>query len=61
MGDTTLVGRAAIEGGKLMRDWFTRLDGAAERGEQAAYVFVMGSFAEVLRAFDFHLVFPEIN
>jgi benzoyl-CoA reductase subunit B len=44
-----------------MREWFARLDRAAERGEPAAYVFVMGSLAEILRAFDFHLVFPEIN
>ena len=56
-----LVGRGAVEGARLMRNWFTQLDGAAERGERAAYVFVMGSLAEILRAFDFHLVFPEIN
>lgn len=44
-----------------MREWFAELDGAAERREPAAYVFVMGSLAEVLRAFGIHLVFPEIN
>jgi benzoyl-CoA reductase subunit B len=56
-----IVGRGAVEGARLMRDWFARLDAAAERKETAAYVFVMGSLAEVLRAFDMHLVFPEIN
>jgi benzoyl-CoA reductase subunit B len=56
-----IVGRGAVEVAKLMRDWFARLDAAAERKETAAYVFVMGSLAEVLRAFDMHLVFPEIN
>ena len=56
-----IEGRGAREGAALMREWFGRLDMAAERGEPAAYVFVMGSLAEILRAFDFHLVFPEIN
>ena len=58
---TTIAGRGATEGARLMRDWFGKLDGAAERGEGAAYVFVMGSLAEILRSFDLHLVFPEIN
>ena len=59
--ETTLVGRGGREGGRLIRDWFGALSGAEERGEQSAYVFVMGSLAEVLRGFDLHLVFPEIN
>ena len=33
----------------------------AETGGQAAYVFVMGSMAEILRVFDLPMVFPEIN
>jgi benzoyl-CoA reductase subunit B len=45
----------------LFRQWFQRLTEAPARGEQAAYVFVMGSLAEVLRVFDLHTVFPEIN
>jgi len=57
----TIIGRGSAEGGRLFRDWFATLSGAAERGEPTAYVFVMGSLAEVLRAFDMHLVFPEIN
>lgn len=56
-----IVGRGAAEGARLFRDWFKNLTGAAERGEQTAYVFVMGSIAEILRVFDFNLVFPEIN
>ena len=57
----TIVGRGAKEGAELFRDWFHELTLAPERGEQSAYVFVMGSLAEVLRVFDFHTVFPEIN
>ncbi len=56
-----LVGRGNKEGAALFRQWFRELTEAQERGEHAAYVFVMGSMAEVLKAFDFHLVFPEIN
>ncbi len=56
-----IIGRGTKEGGRLFREWFTSLTGAADRGEHTAYVFVMGSLAEVLRVFDFHLVFPEIN
>ncbi len=57
----SLVGRGAAEGGRLFREWFAALDRAAAAGEPAAYVFVMGSFAELLRTFDLALVFPEIN
>jgi benzoyl-CoA reductase subunit B len=56
-----LVGRGMQDGAQLLRDWFAELSAAGERGEPAAYVFVMGSLAELLRAFDFHLVFPEIH
>lgn len=55
------IGKASAEAGRLIRDWFTDLDGAAVRGDPAAYVFVMGSLAEILRAFDIRLVFPEIH
>jgi benzoyl-CoA reductase subunit B len=60
-GSSEPVGRGAREGARLFREWFASLSGAAERGEPAAYVFVMGSLAEILRTFDFHTVFPEIN
>lgn len=57
----SIVGRGAKDGARLFREWFQTLTEAPERGEKAAYVFVMGSLAEVLRVFDFHTVFPEIN
>src|SRR5574337_463539 len=56
-----IVGRGAKEGAQLFREWFQRLTEAPARGEKSAYVLVMGSLAEVLRVFDFHTVFPEIN
>ncbi len=56
-----IVGRGAKEGGRLFREWFDALSHAPERGEQTAYVFVMGSITEILRAFDFQVSFPEIN
>ncbi len=56
-----LVGRGMTEGAGLFRGWFDRLTAAAENGNPTAYVFVMGSLAEVLRVFDFELSFPEIN
>ena len=59
--EATLIGRGTHEAARLIREWFASLNQAAARGEQAAYVFVMGSMAEVLRAFDLHVVFPEIN
>jgi benzoyl-CoA reductase subunit B len=57
----TIVGRGAKEGAQMFREWFQTLTEAPARNEKAAYVFVMGSMAEVLRSFDFHTVFPEIN
>jgi benzoyl-CoA reductase subunit B len=57
----TTVGRGLTEGASLFRQWYADLDAAAARGEGAAYVFVMGSLGELLRSFDFPVVFPEIN
>jgi benzoyl-CoA reductase subunit B len=59
--DPGLVGRGNREGARLFREWFEELTAAAGEGRGAAYVFVMGSLAELLRVFDFPLVFPEIN
>ena len=56
-----LVGRGNKEGNRLFREWFEELTTAPERGEKSAYVFVMGSMAELLRVFDFHTIFPEVN
>ena len=58
---TGLVGRGNAEGARLFREWFHELTEAAEAERGGAYVFVMGSLAELLRCFDFPIVFPEIN
>jgi benzoyl-CoA reductase subunit B len=59
--DNDIVGRGARDGGALFRNWYDRLTHAAETGEKAAYVFVMGSLNEILHTFGVHTVFPEIN
>jgi benzoyl-CoA reductase subunit B len=56
-----IVGRGNDQGNVLFRQWFTELNETAERGDGAAYVFVMGSLNEVLKTFDLPVVFPEIN
>lgn len=56
-----IVGRGNREGAQLFREWFQGLTETAERGGAAAYVFVMGSMAEILRVFDLPTVFPEIH
>ena len=56
-----IVGRGNREGAALFRQWFEQLNEAAEQGSKVAYVFVMGSMAEILRVFDLPVVFPEIN
>ncbi|HLZ45807.1 MAG TPA: 2-hydroxyacyl-CoA dehydratase family protein [Gemmatimonadales bacterium] len=61
MTETTLTGRGVEHGAQLFREWFQQLTAGAERGQGAAYVFVMGSLCELLRVFDFPVVFPEIN
>ncbi|HWV38562.1 MAG TPA: 2-hydroxyacyl-CoA dehydratase family protein [Vulgatibacter sp.] len=49
------------EGQRLFKNWYAGLEQAKARGEKVANVFVMGNAVEILRAFDFQLVFPEIN
>ncbi|MFQ5676186.1 MAG: 2-hydroxyacyl-CoA dehydratase subunit D [bacterium] len=56
-----LVGRGNRDGAALFRQWFQQLTQVAEEGKGAAYVFVMGSLNEILKTFDFPVVFPEIN
>ncbi len=56
-----MIGRGRADGASLIRDHFAELQRAADHDEDTAYVFVMGSMAEVLRVFDFHLLFPEIT
>jgi len=59
--DGTIVGRGNKDGARLVREWFDGLTQAAAEGRGGAYVFVMGSLAELLRTFDLPIVFPEIN
>lgn len=56
-----IIGRGEREGRRLFADWFGELSHAARHEEPTAYVFVMGSMAEILRSFDLHVTFPEIN
>ena len=60
-GQQEIVGRGNREGSRLFREWFEALTETAKSGGPAAYVFVMGSMAEVLRCFDLPMIFPEIN
>lgn len=61
MTGSTIVGRGNADGARLFREWFEDLDRASREDRRAAYVFVMGSLVELLRVFDFPVVFPEIN
>jgi benzoyl-CoA reductase subunit B len=62
MKDThDILGRGNRDGAALFQSWFTELNQTAESGGLAAYVFVMGSMAELLRVFDLPIVMPEIN
>ncbi|MEE8336112.1 MAG: 2-hydroxyacyl-CoA dehydratase family protein [Candidatus Neomarinimicrobiota bacterium] len=56
-----VTGRGARDGAALFKNWFSDLTETANADERAAYVYVMGSMAEVLRVFDMPMVFPEIN
>ena len=56
-----IVGRGAQDGARLFREWFQGMTDVANDGGRAAYVFVMGSLSEVLRVFDYPMVFPEIH
>ncbi len=55
------IGRGRKEGNAFFRDWFDQLNKAEANGEKTAYVFVMGSMAEILRCFDINMTFPEIT
>ncbi|MDH5606321.1 MAG: 2-hydroxyacyl-CoA dehydratase family protein [Anaerolineae bacterium] len=61
MSPEEIVGRGNKDGAALFRQWFGELEETSRVGGQAAYVFVMGSMAEILRVFDLPMVFPEIN
>jgi len=46
---------------QLLADWYRKLEKAPEEGRKVAYLFVPGNVAELLRAFDFEVCYPEIN
>ena len=46
---------------KLLDDWYSGISSAKENNEKVAYLFISGNIAELLRVFDFHLVYPEVN
>ncbi len=56
-----LIGATRRESRRLMEGWWQRLSDAAADGRPAANVFVMGSAAEILHAFDIVTCFPEIT
>ncbi len=56
-----IVGRGNRDGAQLFRDWYSDLNQVAEEDGRGAYVFVMGSFNEILKSFDLPVIFPEIN
>lgn len=56
-----IVGRSIEDGARLFRDWFGNLTEVANGGGRAAYVFVVGSFNEILKSFDMPVTFPEMN
>lgn len=59
-GISGLIGATRAEGRRLMELWWRRLGEADEARRPVANVFVMGSMAEILRAFDIETSFPEI-
>ncbi len=46
---------------QLLGDWYHRLETAPQEGRKVAYLFVPGNVAELLRAFDIEVCYPEIN
>ena len=54
-------GTARKVGQTLINQWLKNVADAPKMHRPVAYVFVMGNAIEILRTFDFELVFPEIN
>lgn len=46
---------------EIIGNWYGELTRAAEEGEPSAYLMISGNPAELMRAFDIHQVYPEIN
>ena len=45
----------------LLAKYYGALETANERGEPVAYLFIPGNLVELMRCFNFHAVYPEIN
>jgi benzoyl-CoA reductase subunit B len=46
---------------RIMTEYYDGLARAAKRGEPAGFLMISGNCVEILRAFDLHPVFPEVN
>lgn len=46
---------------EMLQRYFRDVVDAPKRGEKVAYLFISGNVAEYLRAFGFHLVYPEVT
>ena len=56
-----LIGATRAESRRLMEAWWQDMQAAEDAGRPVANVFVMGSLAEILKAFDLPMSFPEIT
>ena len=45
----------------LLVQWYDQLSKANEKKQPVCYLFISGNIAELLRVFDFQLVYPEVN
>ncbi len=45
----------------LMTEWYAQLEQAAKLKEPSAALMISGNCVELLRAFDMHAIFPEVN
>jgi len=46
---------------RIMTDYYEALRGSPKRGEPSATLMISGNCVEILRAFDIHPIFPEVN
>jgi benzoyl-CoA reductase subunit B len=60
-GDKGYQGKMHAIQRELMSRWYADLDRAADTGEPTADLMISGNCVEILRAFDIHPIYPEIN
>jgi benzoyl-CoA reductase subunit B len=46
---------------RIMTQYYEALGQASQRGEPSATLMISGNCVEILRAFDIHVIFPEVN